>query len=156
MSQPLLSSGQEYLEEQGPDVMVQMNERIDELEAEIRELKADRQAIQREAVVIVLKLLTESLRHVASGKMDIPDVSHAAPSSGSDARWEAIKSRLAPRLRDAVDVLLLQGPMSRAQVAAALKLGYKNCADNVIGVLMRQGIVVETAGPRGPVSLKNL
>lgn len=154
MSQFQLEGKQEYVDE--PDrvdlITSALNDRIDKLVVRVGELERDRPAIQREAVVIVLKLLTESLRHVASGKMDLPDVSVAAPA-GSDARWEAIKSRLAPRLREAVDVLLVQGPMRRTQLAAALKMDYSNCAKNVIAILIRQGIAIENGGH---VTLKTL
>ena len=151
MPQPLLSGHQEYVEDDAESALTQLSERLDELEGRIEKLEADRPSIQREAVVIVLKLLTESLRHVVSGKMDLPNVS-LSPSSGNE-RWEAIKSRLAPRLREAVDILILQGPMRRTQLAAALKMDYSNCSKNVVGVLLRQGIAIENGGH---VTLKTL
>jgi hypothetical protein len=141
------------MEDQGPDAIAQLNERIGELESRLSDVEADRPAIKREAVVIVLQLLTDSLRHVASAKMKIPDISHVENAGGKDARWEAIKNRLAPRLREAVDILLLQGPMKRTQLAAALKMDYSNCTKNVIAVLLRQGIMVEN---NRELSLKEL
>src|ERR1700686_1355092 len=141
MSQPLLEGRQEYVEERESDVVAQLESRIEQLEAMIPNIK-------REAVVIVLSLLTESLRHVASGKMDITE-----SAIGSDARWDAIKARLEPRLKEGVDILLLQGPMKRTQIAAALKMDYSNCTKNVIGVLLRRGIAVEKGGH---VTLKQL
>jgi hypothetical protein len=137
-----------------PVAVAQLAERIDSLEERIEELEAVIPQIKRDAVVIVLSLLTESLRHVASGKMDIPDVSHATSGSGQDARWDAIKARLRPRLKEAVDILLVQGPMRRTQLAAALKMDYTNCTKNVITVLVRQGIVIENAARE--IQLKTL
>ena len=61
-------------------------------------------------------------------------------------KWDAIKVRLAPRLREAVDVLLLQGSMKRTQLAAALKMDYSNCTKNVVQVLKSQGWLVENNG----------
>lgn len=144
MSQPLLEGRQEYMEDSGPDVVAQLESRIGELEASLSTVK-------RDAVVTVLSLLTEALRHVASGKMDIPTVTTTA--NGQDARWDAIKNRLAPRLKEAVELLLVQGPMKRAQIAAALRMDYSNCTKNVIGQLLRQGVAVESGGH---VTLKQL
>ena len=148
MSQPLLEG--EYIATN--ELAPADNSRIEELESRVAELEDSIPQIKRDAVVIVLKLLTESLRHVASGKMEIPDVSQPASVQG-EARWNAIKSRLAPRLKEAVDILLLQGPMRRTQIAAALKMDYSNCTKNVIGVLLRQGIVIENGGH---ITLKEL
>jgi hypothetical protein len=152
MSQPLLEG--DYIQDRGPDVVERLNQRILDLENRITDIETERPQIKRDAVVIVLSLLTESLRHVASGKMDIPDVSHATSGSGQDARWDAIKARLRPRLKEAVDILLVQGPMRRTQLAAALKMDYTNCTKNVITVLVRQGIVIENAARE--IQLKTL
>lgn len=64
----------------------------------------------------------------------------------SNAKWDAIKQRLAPRLREAIDILLVQKNLKRTQMASALKMGYNNCTKNVVGVLIRQGLVVESGG----------
>jgi hypothetical protein len=68
-------------------------------------------------------------------------------------KWTSIKQRLAPRLREAVDILLLQGSMKRTQLAAALKMDYSNCTKNVVTVLKAQGWLVEN---NGNLSLKVL
>lgn len=142
MPQPLLEGHQEYVEDDGLDALEELCERVEALEERLREFEAIIPKVKRDAVVVVLSLLTDSLRHVASGKMDIPDVSHVA-TGGTDVRWEAIKARLAPRLKEAVEILLLQGPMRRTELAAALKMKYSNCTKNVIGILVRQGVIVE-------------
>jgi hypothetical protein len=48
---------------------------------------------------------------------------------------------------------MLQGRMRRTQIASALKMDYSNCSKNVIGILVRQGWVVENGGD---LSLKQL
>lgn len=77
----------------------------------------------------------------------------AGTGSGSENKWEVIKQRLAPRMREAVDILLMQGSMKRTQLAAALKLDYSNCTKNVVGVLVRQGWIVDNGGN---LSLKDI
>src|ERR1017187_2580496 len=119
MPQPLLEGHQEYVQDRGPDVIEQLTRRIDALENRIDELEADRPTIKRDAVVIVLSLLTESLRHVASGKMDIPDVSHAAMAAPQfDPRWDAWKQKLGAGQAPAriIDALLTHGPLNRTQL----------------------------------------
>jgi hypothetical protein len=76
-------------------------------------------------------------------------------ASGGDSadKWAVIKSRLAPRLREAVDILLLQSSMKRTQLAAAMRMDYGNCAKNVVAVLVRQGWLVDN---NGNLSLKEL
>lgn len=138
--------------EQKIDEVYGLQERIDSLESRVDDLQGDLVNAKRDAVVMLLSLLTESLRHVASGKMEMPTVT-AVSGDGQDARWTAIKSRLAPRLKEAVEILLLQGPMGRKQIAAALRMDYSNCTKNVIGILLRQGIAIIQDGQ---IALKKL
>jgi hypothetical protein len=70
----------------------------------------------------------------------------AIVTTDSASKWDSIKQRMAPRLREAIDVLLLQGSMKRTQIASALKMDYSNCTKNVIGVLKAQGWIVENGG----------
>jgi hypothetical protein len=67
----------------------------------------------------------------------------ASTSPAHDSRWDAIKSRLAPRLREAVDVLLVHGRMNTTQLAAALKTSRGNCADNIVQKLKTMGIIIK-------------
>ena len=149
MPQPLLESGEQYM----PDTESEISERIEGLESRIDELESALSKVKRDAVVIVLSLLTESLRHVASGKMDIPDVPQSSANGQFTSKWEAIKQRLAPRLREAVDVFLLRGAMNNSQLAAALRIGRSNCSNNVLGELKRQGLLVKNGNE---YSLKSL
>jgi hypothetical protein len=150
-SKPLLSDGrQEYLEDRGPDVIEQLRSKIAQLEHRMDSLEGVLDATKRDTVVIVLGLLHQSLKHIASGKFDIMQVETSAQTP---SKWEAIKKRLAPRLAEAIDILMLQGPMRRTQLASAMKMDYSNCAKNVIAVMIRQGLIVESGGQ---LSLKGI
>ena len=73
---------------------------------------------------------------------------------GSDSsKWDLVKQRLSPRLREAVDIFLTQGRMKRTQLASAMRMDYSNCTKNVIAVLLRQGLLVDNGGQ---LSLKEL
>jgi len=116
---------------------------IEGLKEEMEDLRGEmaqvREQAKREAVMMVLNLLSQALRQVASGKVDLSTTA----DTPSISRWDAIKQRLQPRLREAVDLLLAQGSMKRTQIAAALKMDYSNCTKNVVGPLLRQGLIVE-------------
>lgn len=133
MSQPLLSGEVEYIEEQGPD-------QIEMLRAEISDLREELSAIK-----------SVMLRQYGAYRQAFGD--QTVVSSDSADKWGSIKQRLAPRLRDAVDILLLQGTMKRTQLASALKMDYSNCNKNVIQILLRQGWMVDNGGN---LSLKQL
>ena len=92
---------------------------------------------------------------VLFGEMDaIGGGEGAISNDGSQqAKWEVVKRQMAPRLAQAIDLLMLQGRMKRTQIASALKMDYSNCTKNVIGILVRQGWVVENGGE---LSLKEL
>jgi hypothetical protein len=124
-----------------------LQERIARLENKVAEM---RQSIQRDAVMLLLNVMHQAMRDVAAGKygLDAPVNS----SAGGD-KWEAIKSRLTPRLRECVDLLLIQKHMKRTQIAAAMKMDYSNCTKNVIGALLRQGLLQDSGGE---LSLKEL
>jgi hypothetical protein len=146
MPQALLEGRQEYVEP-GSD----LGQRIDALEARISDLEAERQRIMRDAVVALLNLLGQSLRHVASGKIDLDTIETSSDSGSS--KWEAIKKRLPPRQAEAIDIFLAQGSLKRTQLAAAMRMDYSNCTKNVIAVLVRQGLLIESGGQ---LSLKDL
>lgn len=128
MSQNMLTAGDvEYIEDRGPDVIESLRSEIVELRNEVAFVKA-------------IMLRQYSAYQQAFG--DAPVVA----SADSTDKWNAIKQRLAPRMREAVDILLLQGSMKRTQLASALKMDYSNCTKNVIGVLIRQGWVIDNGG----------
>lgn len=140
-SRPLLNPApQEYVLDR--EELGELRMRIDTLESELKHVK-------REAVIALLTLLGAALKDIAAGKYEIAET----PQSSDGHKWEGIKQRLQPRMRDAIDVLLLQGTMKRTQLAAALQMDYSNCTKNVIGVLIRQGWIVDN---NGDLSLKKL
>jgi hypothetical protein len=128
MPHPLLNGEvtQEYLDDQGPD-------QIEMLRAQISELQ--------EELSLIKNIL---LRQYGAFKAAFGDT--AIVSSDAGDKWISIKQRLAPRLREAVDLLLLQGQMKRTQLASALKMDYTNCCKNVVTVLKAQGWMVENNG----------
>lgn len=134
-SRPLLTGEQQYVEDPSPvDPAIEtLHARVDEMQEELNTIK---------------RIL---MRQYGAFKADFGDQVIATSDSGD--KWVTIKARMAPRLKEAVNLLLLQGSMKRTQIASALKMDYSNCTKNVIGVLKAQGWVVEN---NGQLSLKVL
>jgi len=88
----------------------------------------------------VLNPLFAALRKIY-GEMDDMGLSNSPVVNGDD-RWNAIKARLAPRLQAAIDIFLTQGTMTSSALAAALRTSNSNCSTNVVGPLLRQGLLV--------------
>lgn len=141
MAQPLLSGQVEYLDEQGPDVMTQLRMEISELQSGLNALTEEVESIK-----------TILRRQYAAFQQSLGDEPVTYSSEGTD-KWAAIKQRLAPRLQEAVDILLLQGSLKRTQLASAMKMDYSNCVKNVVQILLRQGLLVDNGGN---LSLKKL
>jgi hypothetical protein len=125
-------------------------DRVLELEGRVSDLERRLDTVKRDAVVIVLNLLAKSMKRVAAGEFDIDEV---ATATSSPSKWDAIKKRLPPRQSEAIDIFLAQGSLRRTQLAAAMKMDYSNCTKNVIAVLVRQGLLIESGGM---LSLKEL
>jgi hypothetical protein len=134
MPQQLLSGEVEYIEEERAPDQVEM------LRAEVAELRDELNGIK------AIMLRQYSAYRQAFGEQTVV-------SSDSGDKWNAIKQRLPPRQREAVDILLLQGTMKRTQLASALRMDYSNCNKNVIGLLIRQGWMLDN---NGNLSLKQL
>jgi len=143
VSQRLLEGRAEYVE------TVSDKDRIDELESRLLEVERAVGVVKRDAVIALLSLLSQALSQVASGKIDLDSIQTEAPSG----KWEAIKKRLPPRQAEAIDIFLAQGSMTRKQVSSALRMNYTNCVNNVIGALLRQGLLTDRGGQ---LSLKEL
>lgn len=137
MPQPLLRGEQEYVEVE--DVLTEPSD-IETLRAQVADIQEE---------LNILKGVF--LRQYGAFKAAFGD--QAIVTTDSADKWASIKQRMAPRMRDAVDVLLLQGSMKRTQLAAALKMDYSNCNKNVIQILLRQGWMVDN---NGNLSLKVL
>lgn len=143
MPQPLLSGHQEYVEDSAIDpAIAALHDRVDGLESRIDELEALAPKIKRDAVVMLLSLLTESLRHVASGKMDISEP--AANLQSSSSKWDAIIQQYSGnRIGDVLKILLLHGPMNQNQIAAALRTDPSNMSKNIIPKVKALGLIVK-------------
>jgi hypothetical protein len=137
MSLRLLNGEQEYVADPTPEP--EPNE-IEVLRAQVNDIQ--------EQLNTVTRIL---MQQYGAFKMAFGD--SAIMTTDSADKWTAIKNRMAPRMREAVDVLLLQGSMKRTQLAAALKMDYSNCNKNVIQILLRQGWMVDN---NGNLSLKPL
>jgi hypothetical protein len=141
---PLLLNGKsEPQYGEGPDVVTVMRGQINRLERRLDDVEASRDLIKRDAVVIVLNMLAKSLRMVASGELDLDITDGAVAVAGVNPRWDAIKRSLPPRLAQAIDVLLTQGPKTNMQLAAAMRMDRTNCNNNVTLKLKQMGLIVK-------------
>ncbi len=129
-----------------------LSDRVLELEQQVQLLHAELAHTRRDCEKTILKLLSPLYRALRPAFGDSDPV-HGLDGGEAQGKWEAIKQRLAPRMREAVDILLMQGSMKRTQLAAALKMDYSNCTKNVVGILLRQGWIVDNGGN---LSLKEL
>jgi hypothetical protein len=122
MPQPLLSGQQEYVEP-----VSDLQNQIDALETRVAELEANQGQVKRDAVLALLNLLAQSLRHVASGQMDIAEsVPPQASAPQFDPQWQAWKQKLGGNTAPAkvIDALLTHGPLNRTQLRSAAELGW--------------------------------
>jgi chromosome segregation ATPase len=126
---------------------------IEDLSNELEVARAEAKRATQQAARAVAKLrqtlgpLYNSLQ-MLFGEIDATGLAEDAPagSVGTQAanpKWDTIKARLAPRMREAIDILLIQKTMKRTQLAAALRMDYSNCNKNVIGLLLRQGLLID-------------
>lgn len=135
-----------------------LEQEVERLEGDLGIARAEVAHLRKENARAVSALrrqlspLHQALRQVF-GEMDALGTDEPGSPDGKTDKWNVIKQRLTPRLREAVDILQLQGTMRRTQLATALKMDYSNCTKNVIGVLIRQGWVVDNGGN---LSLKEL
>lgn len=130
---------------------------VERLEGELRAAKLETEKVRAEngrAISALRKQLAPLFRalQMVFGEIDaVSEGDVGVPQA--DTKWESVKQRLAPRLRDAIDILLVQKAMKRTQLAAALRMDYSNCNKNVIGVLLRQGLLLDNGRE---LSLKEL
>lgn len=146
MSNTLLLNGE--VEGAGLEEIQRLNDRIEELEAELRLARLQAANAKRDAALAMgnlKKQLSPLYRALQMVFGELEAVGDDLPQGGG-GKWDVVKQRLAPRLREAVDLLLIQGSMKRTQMAAALKMDYSNCTKNVIGALLRQGLLTDDNG----------
>lgn len=134
------------------DASPSMADRVLELEQQIQFLHSELAHTRKDCEKTILRLLSPLYKALRPAFGDADPIS-GLDGDSSQAKWDAIKQRLAPRMREAVDILLMQGSMKRTQLAAALKMDYSNCTKNVVGILLRQGWIVDNGGN---LSLKEL
>ena len=135
--------------------LADLRERVDGLESDVNLLRQQLEHSQKENYKIIARLLSPLYKSLKPIFGEIEEVSDSPSAGSAPAKgvWDDIKQRLAPRLREAVDILILQKTMKRTQLASALRMHYSNCNKNVIGPLLRQGWLVDNGGN---LSLKQL
>lgn len=123
---------------------------LNDLDEQIRSLRSDLQRaqqefrsslvkVERKAVITLLGILQTAMKDVAAGKFDLASVE----VNESSSKWEIVKQRLQPRHQQAIDILLVQQPMTRKQLSSALKMNYTNCVNNIVAPLLRQGLLID-------------
>jgi len=144
MSQLSLNDGTQHYVDPGSD----LEDRIAALERQVVELESSREQVKRDAVLLVLNLLGQSLRHIASGQMDIPDtpsVVQGVPlASAKSEVWNAWKSRLGIPCGKIIDALLTHGKLTSTQISIATGIQSGNVATyiyriNKAGILNKNG-----------------
>lgn len=149
MNQPLLEGRVE------PSADDDLRDRVAELENEVASLRHEIKTMGRENAKVIARLLSplwKALEPIFGELADV-GVAEAAPPNSRATAWESVKARLQPRHRQVIDVLLLQGEMTRRQISSAIQMNYNNCTNNVIGPLLRQGWLIEVGGK---IALKQL
>lgn len=140
MSSPLLLEGRSEFRDETPTLRREIERLVGELrrtEGELRQAQ-DEALAARQAVSGLRRLLAPLWGEVQALRDDSPRTANLQGNS----KWAAIKQRLAPRLQDAIDIFLSQGTMTSSALAAALKTSNSNCSTNVVGPLLRQGLLV--------------
>lgn len=138
----------------GPDdrdlIIRGLRTEITEKDEELRKLRKQVSAIE-EGVRQLRGLLTPFHRFLGNvfGEMDAIGVTEGASipagrveaTTEVSAKWDTIKKRNAPRIAEAIDILLAHGTMNMSQLAAALHIGRSNCSGNVLPKLRAQGLI---------------
>jgi hypothetical protein len=122
------------------------------LRGDVRHLERLLEEEKRRSVNAVGKLRTQltplyNALQQLFGDMDAIGGGEApAAAAGASGKWVAIKSKMPQRHRECIDLLAIAGKMRRGQIAAAMKMDKSNCSKNVIGILLRQGFLVDNNG----------
>lgn len=122
-----------------------LSDRVKELEQRLDQLEAGRAAIKREAVVALLNLLVKSLKHVASGEIDLDEAPVQATTASG--KWQAIVERhKGTRIGQVIEMLMLYGPLNQSQIAANLGIDPSNVSKNIMPDLVARGLVEKVNG----------
>jgi hypothetical protein len=132
------------------------NLRIAELELELQEERMNNAASRAsvEALRNTLMPLYQALQRVY-GHIDAMGVNSngAAPANDSTRKvWESWKQKLGGKTSQAIDVLLMHGPMTQAQLRIQLGCATRTVT-NVVGALNRAALINKA---NGKISLKEL
>lgn len=135
--------------------LYQKNLRIQELEQELNKEKTRSYAVEISAAnlrTILLPLYNAIggiLGHVEA--MDITTDGRASTKPASKA-WESWKQKLGGKTAEAIDALLLHGPMTQAQLRIQLGCATRTVT-NIVGALKRAALIEKA---NGKISLKEV
>lgn len=137
-------------------LLQQKNERIAELEEQLRLEKTRNYTIEISARNLQ-NILTPLYNAVGGilGHIEAMEISSGSGTATSPAKrevWTSWKQKLGGKTADAIDVLLMHGPMTHTQLRIQLKCATRTCT-NVVGALNRAGLIDRA---NGKISLKEL
>lgn len=95
-----------------------LERRVERLEREVANLKQSAMEAAKQGVEIMLRRMFSPLHKATSVLVGDALVDDGVQSNG---KWEVIKQRMGPRLAEVIDLLLVQGPMTTSQIAAATR-----------------------------------
>lgn len=127
-------------------------EKVVSLESQVRRLKLEADEAKRVLAPIRKQLepLYNALR-ILFGQLDAAGIDTAtstAASTGSSPKnsvWDSWKSRLGGKCPEIIDLLLIHGDMTHAQLMAAMKCHY-NTVKNNISTMNKAGILMKNGG----------
>lgn len=147
MSNTLLLNGE--VEDAGFDEIQSLNERILELEGELRVARLQAANAKRDATLAMgnlkkqLSPLYRALQQVF-GELESVGIEDGG-SPQTNARWESWKKRMPGRPAEFIDLLLVHGTMSVKQFMAAAHLG-QNTVYGIVSKLGQAGVVSNNGG----------
>jgi hypothetical protein len=130
-------------------------QRIADLEEDLQRAKAERAALGGGVanLRIALAPLYQALQMVFGHLDAMPARTAQAPPGGAKkAVWESWKEKLRGMPAKAIDILLMHGPMTSAQLRIQLACATRTCT-NAVSTLKRAGLIEKVDGK---ISLKEL
>jgi hypothetical protein len=127
-------------------LLMEQQDRIQALEEELRQEKAKHRAMAE--LKITLTPLYKALQMVF-GHLDTMGVDPSAPGpSKHAAAWDSWKKKLKGLNAQAIDVLLLHGPMNQTQLRIQLSCASRSVT-NIVGTLNKAGLINKVDGKIG-------
>lgn len=96
-----------------------LERRIKSLEDEVANLRQSVTRAAQEGVKVMLRQMFAPLHNATSVLVGEAKVTESAQQT--NGKWEAIKQRVGPKLAEVIDLLMVQGPMTVSQIAAATR-----------------------------------